>query len=153
MTGAAEVLGAATKSSSSPVFLIVLVGIVGAVYFLFLRPQQQKQKQHRAQQSQAEVGDEVLTVGGIVGRVVDVAGDRVTIVSGEESEGTAAAGSVPTRLVLVRQGIARKIEPVVVDDELDDDHDDDDDDDRAREDHDQDHDAGDDGPPKGSRER
>ena len=164
MITAADLLGAtsSTKSSGSSVFLIVLVGIVAAVYFLFLRPQQQKQKQQRAQQGQAEVGDEVLTVGGIVGRVVDISGDRVTIVSGEGSEG-AVEGGVPTRIVLLRQGIARKIPPVVADDDLDlhdhehDDHDhehDDGDDLHLHdEDHGEDHDPDEDGPPKGSRER
>ena len=152
MSVAVDLLGATTsKSSGSSVFLIVLVGIVGAVYFLFLRPQQQRQKQQRAQRSQAEVGDEVLTVGGIVGRVVEVTDDHVTIVTGEETGLGDPSGSIPTRIVLVKQGIARKIEPVVVDDGTDDDeydHDDDHD-----HDHDHDHDAGDDEPPKGSRER
>ena len=101
-----------TKSSGSPVVLIVLVGVVAAVYFLFLRPQQQRQRAQRAQRSDVTVGDEVLTVGGIVGRVVDVTNDHITIVSGEGSD-DAAPGSTPTRLVLVKQGIARKIEPVV----------------------------------------
>ncbi len=101
-----------TKSSGSPVVLIVLVGVVAAVYFLFLRPQQQRQRAQRTQRSDVAVGDEVLTVGGIVGRVVDVTNDHITIVSGEGSD-DAAPGSTPTRLVLVKQGIARKIEPVV----------------------------------------
>lgn len=117
MTGlvtAALVLSAATtKKSTSPTFLIVLVVIVFAGYFLFLRPQQQKQKRARQQSSAVEVGDEILTVGGIVARVVDVTDDRITVVTGAESQGIAAVGSEPTRLVLVKQAIARKIEPEV----------------------------------------
>jgi preprotein translocase subunit YajC len=101
-----------TKSSGSPVVLIVLVGVVAAVYFLFLRPQQQRQRAQRTQRSDVAVGDEVLTVGGIVGRVIDVNTEHITIVTGEGSD-DAAPGSTPTRLVLVKQGIARKIEPVV----------------------------------------
>lgn len=96
-----------TTSSGGSVFLLVLIAVVAVAYFAFLRPQQQRAKQQRARSREVEVGDEVLTVGGIVGRVVDVTGDRVTIVSGEDG-GPAA---MPTRLVIVKQGIARKIEP------------------------------------------
>jgi preprotein translocase YajC subunit len=178
MNLAGAVLGATSKSSGSPVFLIVLIGIVGAVYFFFLRPQQLRQKQQRTQRSQIEVGDEVLTVGGIVGRVVDMSGDRVTIVTGEDAEGESWGGT-PTTLVLLRQGIARKVEPLVPAEHGDDDdvHDHDDDahdhdahdhdvhdhdvhdhdvhdhdvhDDHDHDDHD---DAGDDGPTKGGRGR
>jgi preprotein translocase subunit YajC len=101
-----------TTSSGSSVFLIVLIGIVAVVYFAFIRPQQQRTRQQREKSRQVEVGDEVLTVGGIVGRVVEVGDDRITIESGAEGDG-AASGAVPTRLVVVKQGIARKIEPVV----------------------------------------
>lgn len=125
----ALVLVAATSSKkSNPTFLIVLVVIVFLGYFLFLRPQQQKQKRARQQSSSVEVGDEILTVGGIVGRVVDVTDDRITMVTGAESQGIAAVGSEPTRLVMVKQAVARKIEPAVheVDehgDVVDDEHD------------------------------
>jgi preprotein translocase YajC subunit len=106
------------KSSSSAGFLLVLVVIVFAGYFLFLRPQQQKQRRAREQTTSIEVGDEILTVGGIVGRVIDMTDDRITILTGEGPDG---AEGQPTRLLLVRQAIARKIEPVVVPDEADDD--------------------------------
>ena len=84
-----------------------------AGYFFFLRPQQQKAKKARAVSKEVEVGDEILTVGGIVGRVVDVNDDRLTIVSGTDAQGIATLGTEPTRLVLVKAAIARKIEPVV----------------------------------------
>lgn len=110
------------KSSSSFTFIIFLVVIGGAGYFLLLRPQQQKAKRARAQQSDIGVGDEVLTVGGIVGTVLDIEGDRVTIITGVE-EGTPGGGpGQATRLVLVRNAIARKIEPVVPDEETEDGH-------------------------------
>jgi preprotein translocase subunit YajC len=115
LAATAAVLLAATKksSSSSSAFLLIIIVIVFAGYFLFLRPQQQKARAARAKGSQVEVGDEILTVGGIVGRVVEVTDDRITIVTGEDSHGFAALGSEPTRLVLVKQAIARKIEPEV----------------------------------------
>lgn len=118
VTVAAGVLLAAAKkttttSSGSATFLIVLVLIALAGYFLFLRPQQQKARRQRALQSEIEVGDEVLTVGGIVGTVLAIDTQRVTILTGVDADGSPVPGQPPTRMVLVRNAIARKIEPVV----------------------------------------
>lgn len=110
------VLLAATSkktSGSSATFIVFLVLIALVGYFLLIRPQKQKQRRQREQQSNVGVGDEVLTVGGIVGKVIAVDADRVTILSGGDTVGFPAVGSEPTRLVLVRNAIARKIEPVV----------------------------------------
>lgn len=104
-----------TTSSSSASFLIVILVIGVAAYFFFLRPQQQKARRQRQQSQTYAVGDEVLTVGGIVGRVVALDDERVTILSGvgdalDVVDGGVAAAE-PTRLVLVRNAIARKVEP------------------------------------------
>jgi preprotein translocase subunit YajC len=107
-------LVAATKSSGSSTFIIFLVLIALVGYFLLLRPQQQKAKRQRAQQSNIAVGDEVVTVGGIVGRVIALDADRVTLLSGEDTVGFPAVGNEPTRLVLVRNAVARKVEPTVM---------------------------------------
>jgi preprotein translocase subunit YajC len=119
VVGALVAATSSKSSSSSALPLLILVAVVAGGYFLFLRPQQQRQRQQRAQRSEVVPGDEVLTVGGIVGRVVHVEGDRVTIVSGEEVDGAAVDGTTSTRLVLVKQGIARKIEPTVTNDDED----------------------------------
>ncbi|MGH8988966.1 MAG: preprotein translocase subunit YajC [Acidimicrobiales bacterium] len=115
VTGALYALFAASSSKSSGsgsstfIIFLVLIAVVG--YFLLIRPQKQKQRRQRAQQSAVAVGDEVLTVGGIVGRVLAVDADRVTILTGGETVGFPAAGNEPTRLVLVRNAISRKLEP------------------------------------------
>lgn len=116
MTGALFALLASSSkpaSSSSTTFIIFLVLIAVVGYFLLIRPQKQKQRRQREQQSQIGVGDEILTVGGIVGKVVAVDSDRVTIVTGGDTVGFAAAGSEPTRIVLVRNAVARKVDPPV----------------------------------------
>ncbi|MDA8313574.1 MAG: preprotein translocase subunit YajC [Actinomycetota bacterium] len=119
MTGATFALLAATSgkttSSGGTTFIIFLVLIALVGYFLLIRPQKQKQRRQREQQQTVGVGEEVLTVGGIVGRVVAVDADRVTIVSGGDTVGFPAVGSEPTRLVLVRNAISRRIEPPVPD--------------------------------------
>lgn len=111
-----------SKSSGSVTFILFLVVIGLAGYFLLLRPQQQKARRQRSTQSEISVGDEVLTIGGIVGTVLDIDTERVTILTGVEPVGARSTGgprgagdpgATPTRMVLVRNAIARKIDPVV----------------------------------------
>ncbi|HVX22437.1 MAG TPA: preprotein translocase subunit YajC [Acidimicrobiales bacterium] len=101
------------SSGSSYTFIIFIVVIGAAGYFLLLRPQQQKAKKQRAMQSEIGVGDEVLTIGGIVGTVLDIDSERVTIITGVQDGDEGGAPGQPTRLVLVRSAVARKVEPVV----------------------------------------
>lgn len=100
-----------TSSSSSSAFVIFIIVIFAALYFLFLRPQQQRARKQREEKSAAVVGDEILTIGGIVGRVVETHDDRVVIVTGETAEDGSATEGTPTRIELVRTAISRKIEP------------------------------------------
>jgi preprotein translocase subunit YajC len=102
-----------SKPKSSPVFLIVILGIGVLAYFFYLRPQQKKMKAQRANTSTIEVGDDILTVGGMVGTVLEIHGDRYTVLTGSTDEDGTLSGAQPTRLVFVRQAIARKIDPVV----------------------------------------
>jgi preprotein translocase YajC subunit len=114
---------ASTKKSSSPVFLIVLVVIAVAGYFLFLKPQQRKAAAARANQGGGyEVGDEVQTIGGVIGTILEIHGDRYTLLTGSVGSDGNLDGAQPTRIVFVRQAIARKVQPVV-DVDVDDDHD------------------------------
>jgi len=130
--GAVALLAAAKKSSSSSASLLILLLVIGvALYFLFLRPQQQKARKARAAKSEVEIGDEIVTVGGMVGTVVDKEGDRVTVETG---------GPEGTRLVFVSNAIARKVEPaqpVAEDEDEDTDEADDDVEDHEVEDHDE----------------
>lgn len=51
-----------------------------AMYFFILRPQRKKQKEEEQMRNSIEVGDDVTTIGGIVGRVLAVRDDDDTIV-------------------------------------------------------------------------
>jgi preprotein translocase YajC subunit len=114
---------ASTKKSSSPIFLIVLVVIAFAGYFLFLKPQQRKAAAARANVGSGyEVGDEVQTIGGVIGTILEIHGDRYTLLTGSVGNDGNLDGAQPTRIVFVRQAIARKLTPVV-DVDVDDDHD------------------------------
>jgi preprotein translocase YajC subunit len=126
---ATTLLGAATKpktSSSSATFLIFIVVVVGALYFLFLRPNQQRAKKQRAENSNISVGDRVVSIGGIVGRIEEMRNDRVVLLTG--IDGDDGDDVQPTRLVLLRSAIARKVDAASVPvPELEDDEDDEDD--------------------------
>lgn len=100
--GGLALLAASKKSSSSSsAGLLILLLVIGvALYFLFLRPQQQKARRQRESNKEIEVGDEVVTVGGLVGHVVEMTDDRVTVETG---------GPGGTRMVFVRNAISRKV--------------------------------------------
>ena len=48
-------------------------------YFLLIRPQQKKQKEHQAMLGKLAAGDEVVTAGGILGRVIEVGDNFLTL--------------------------------------------------------------------------
>ena len=55
---------------------IPLILIFAIMYFLLIRPQQKKVKQHRAMVSALRRGDQVVTQGGLIGKVVKVKEDN-----------------------------------------------------------------------------
>lgn len=72
-----------------------IVGFGFIFYFFFIRPQRKQQKQHDTMLAQLKKGDEVVTAGGIMGEVVHIKDDRVTVKSGD------------TRVIVLRTRIAR----------------------------------------------
>ena len=61
--------------SMMPMLIIYGLLIVG-IYFVMIRPQQKKTKQEEEMRSNLEIGDEVITIGGIKGRVVSIKDDE-----------------------------------------------------------------------------
>ena len=59
--------------------LAPLLFIFAIFYFLLIRPQQKKAKEHQAMVSKLSAGDEVVTSGGILGRVVEVGDAFLTV--------------------------------------------------------------------------
>ena len=57
-------------------FPLVLLGVM---YFLMIRPQMKRQKEHRAMLDKLARGDEVITNGGIAGTVTDIGDNFVTV--------------------------------------------------------------------------
>ena len=65
------------------VFVLQIAAFIAIFYFILIRPQRQQQKRHEDLLKQIKRGDEIVTSGGMVGEVVHVKDDRVTIKSGE----------------------------------------------------------------------
>ena len=56
-----------------------MIAIFVVFYFLLIRPQQKKAKEHRAMLEALEKGNEVVTAGGVVGRITRLADPYVTV--------------------------------------------------------------------------
>lgn len=62
---------------------IPLILMFAVFYFLLIRPQQKRAKEHKAMLSVLKRGDEVLTTGGIYGRIMEVADDYLILDLGD----------------------------------------------------------------------
>jgi preprotein translocase subunit YajC len=65
-------------------FIIVLVAMLIFMYFLLIRPQRAKQRQAQEMLAALKPGDEVITIGGIYGDVVEVYEDKVVLEIAED---------------------------------------------------------------------
>ena len=69
----AQAAPAAGAPQGNPLFTFLpLILLFGVMYFLMIRPQMKRQKEHRAMVSALSKGDEVVTNGGMAGRVEEV---------------------------------------------------------------------------------
>ncbi len=67
---------------SSPIF--VLLPMFAIFYFLILRPQAKRQKEHQAMLQKLGKGDEVVTRGGLIGKITGVGDDGVLVIELQE---------------------------------------------------------------------
>jgi preprotein translocase subunit YajC len=69
--------GAAPGGGIAPILMMVV--FIAIFYFLLIRPQQKKAKEHQAMVGKLAAGDEVVTSGGILGKIVEVGDAFVTL--------------------------------------------------------------------------
>jgi len=69
----------AAQGGSLTSMLLPMAVIFGAFYFLLIRPQQKRQKAHNELVGALATGDEVLTAGGILGKVTAVSDHYATV--------------------------------------------------------------------------
>ncbi len=93
---------AAQPKSMNPIVLILFyVLIFGALYFFMLRPQKKKQKEEKELREHLQIGDQVVTIGGIYGRVISLKEDTMVIESlSDHSKLTFARWALQTNLTV-----------------------------------------------------
>ena len=75
----AHAQAAAPTGAASQFGLLLPIVFIGLIYFLMIRPQQKKQKEHRAMMDAIVAGNEVVTGGGVLGKVTAVGEQFVTV--------------------------------------------------------------------------
>jgi preprotein translocase subunit YajC len=80
--------------------IIQLVFIFAIFYFVLILPQRREQKRHREMLASLRPGEQVATAGGLVGDIVQIREEMITLKSGD------------ARVVVERARIARRITPV-----------------------------------------
>ncbi len=61
------------------VSMLPMVAIFGLMYLLMIRPQKKEEKKMREQINAMRIGDSVVTIGGVVGKVMNISDDEITI--------------------------------------------------------------------------
>lgn len=80
--------------------IIMWTAIIGIFYFLLIRPQKKAQERHQELVQGLKKGDEIMTEGGVIGQVIHLKEERVTI---------RTAGD--TRIEVARAKVARVFGP------------------------------------------
>lgn len=74
-----------TTGQQSPVSMVIMmVVLIALMYFMMIRPQKKKQKEEQEMRASLEIGDEIVTIGGIVGRVVTIRENDIVIETGSD---------------------------------------------------------------------
>lgn len=70
--------------SSSYVQILFFAALIAVFYFFMIRPESKKKKQITEMRANLSNGDEVTTMGGIIGKICDINGEKVTIETGAD---------------------------------------------------------------------
>ena len=85
--------------SGGPATIIYFVAMVAILYFLIILPQRRERQKHQEMVSSLKASDQVVTFGGLVGEVLFIKDDLITIKTGD------------SKVVVERARIARRVTP------------------------------------------
>ncbi len=89
----------APAEGGSPLALFVQLGLIFMIfYWLLIRPQKKEKDRHKAMIDTLKKGDEIVTVGGIIGKIVHLDDERLTVKTAEN-----------TRLLVERGKVGRAV--------------------------------------------
>lgn len=64
--------------------IIMLVGLLVVMYFVMIRPQKKQEKEQNDMRNNLAVGDEITTIGGIIGKIVSIKEETCVIETSHE---------------------------------------------------------------------
>ncbi len=80
--------GTGTEGSAAGIggvtMILYLAVIIAVFYFFMIRPEKKRKKQAEEMRNSLSVGDNITTIGGMVGKIVNVSGDFITFETGED---------------------------------------------------------------------
>ena len=68
----------------SPYMIVMIVLFIAVFYFMILRPENKKKKEQENLRNSLHRGDKITTIGGIIGKIVDIKDDKLVIETGED---------------------------------------------------------------------
>jgi len=84
------------QGGSQYMSIVMLVAIVGIFYFLMIRPQQKRAKDHKNFLESLKKGDKIITSGGLYGTITGITDDAITIEIAEKVRVKVEKGTVAT---------------------------------------------------------
>ena len=69
----------ASSSSSSLMMIIPMILIFALMYFMMIRPQKKQQKLEQEMRNSLKIGDEITTIGGIIGKIVSIKDETLVL--------------------------------------------------------------------------
>ena len=76
---------ATTSTGASGMSMLIMVVIMFAVFYFFvIRPENKKKKKTEEMRNALSLGDEIITIGGMIGKIVQITEDTITFETGED---------------------------------------------------------------------
>ena len=81
-----RIIATATDASAGSMtpMLIMMVGLFAVMYFMVIRPENKKKKEQEALRNSLHKGDKITTIGGIMGKIIDIKDDKIILEIGED---------------------------------------------------------------------
>lgn len=73
-----------TNGAQAITTIIMLVAMIAVFYFFMYRPQKKQEKESNDMRNNLQVGDEITTIGGIIGKIVSIKDETVLIETSNE---------------------------------------------------------------------
>ena len=80
--------------------LLPIVGIAALMYFMMIRPERKRKKEEQKLCENTQIGDEILTIGGLYGRIVSIKDDSFVIETFDHSKIRIAKSAMQTNFTV-----------------------------------------------------